>query len=157
MLDLDNIIGHKMVMDERGIQKSRSFNFRKMFDIPIPGRQSHSLVLEKGTGRPAEHIDDRLQLRTNGGGGKSSSLLDAQQIGCVFNPSTDKAPVSRLSKDALRAGTPFSKDKQLSLGSFHRLISLFSSVCLIIIYICIYLHIRCLKRCFWFHSQTWNR
>lgn len=85
----------------RIFHKSSSFNLRKMFEIP--GRQAHSLVLESGTGAREAMMDERLLFRSQGG--KTSSLdSQAEQIGSVYNPSTDKGPVSRLSKDWEKTG-----------------------------------------------------
>lgn len=93
-----------MVREIYKIHKSKSFNFRKMFE----GRQAHSVVLENGHGREA--MDFRSQ-----GGKSSSALLEKQHIGSVFNRSVN--PISRFAKEGSRSGNIY-KDKHSS-GSYH--------------------------------------
>ncbi|OIT01636.1 PREDICTED: rho guanine nucleotide exchange factor 8-like [Nicotiana attenuata] len=89
-----------MVREIYKIHKSKSFNFRKMFE----GRQAHSVVLENGHGREA--MDFRSQ-----GGKSSSALLEKQHIGSVFNRSVN--PISRFAKEGARSGN-IHKDKHSS-------------------------------------------
>lgn len=93
-----------MVREESSVQKSRSFRLKKMFEIP--GRQAHSYVLEGKNG--GEAIDDK-QFRSHG-----AKVAPIELIGSVFNPSGEKGPVSRLSKEGGRGFSPHSKDQQPS-------------------------------------------
>ncbi|KAI8571133.1 hypothetical protein RHMOL_Rhmol01G0094800 [Rhododendron molle] len=93
-----------MVREESSVQKSRSFRLKKMLEIP--GRQAHSYVLEGKNG--GEAIDDK-QFRSH-----SARVAPIELIGSVFNPSGEKGPVSRLSKEGGRGLSPQSKDQQPS-------------------------------------------
>lgn len=92
-----------MVREIYKISKSRSFNFRKIFE----GRHAHNhhhhnVVLEKnGHG---EEMKFRSQL-----GAKSSSALELQQLTSVFNRSVDS--ISRFAKEGERSRN-IHKDKQ---------------------------------------------
>ncbi|XP_057969730.1 rho guanine nucleotide exchange factor 8 [Malania oleifera] len=68
-----------------GIQKSKSFHFKRMFEIPE--RQAQSLVFYGSDNEGAE--DDAGQS-------KASPFSDIQQMPSSLNRSQDKSPVSRL-------------------------------------------------------------
>ncbi|KAK6158933.1 hypothetical protein DH2020_006247 [Rehmannia glutinosa] len=87
-------------VSERGIQKSRSFHFRKMFDIN-PVRQGQNFVHENGNGREA--MDEKIQSRNEG-------AAAAALIGTVLE---SIVPVSPLKKDGAASGIS-KKDKQVS-------------------------------------------
>ncbi|KAK6137068.1 hypothetical protein DH2020_029193 [Rehmannia glutinosa] len=89
-----------MAKEERGIQKSRSFHFRKMFDIN-PVRQGQNFVHENGNGREA--MDEKIQSRNEG-------AAAAALIGTVLE---SIVPVSPLKKDGAASGIS-KKDKQVS-------------------------------------------
>lgn len=93
-----------MVREESSVQKARSFRLKKMLEIP--GRQAHSYVLEGKNG--GEAIDDK-QFRSHG-----ARVAPIELMGSVFNPSGEKGPVSRLSKEGGRGLSPHSKDQQPS-------------------------------------------
>lgn len=76
---------------EQSMQKSRSFHFKKIFELP--GRQVHSLIFDNGNEEEEEEGEEELKV---------TAPLEPQQIGSVHKPSIDKAPISRLSKE----GTP---------------------------------------------------
>ncbi|KAJ8568879.1 hypothetical protein K7X08_032576 [Anisodus acutangulus] len=92
-----------MVNEENKIQKSRSFNFRKIFEIP--SRLAHSIGGESGSDEE-EDMDnniDNVQFISQGG------------IPCVplENQQMDTELVSSLTKDGPKAGNP-QKDKEPS-------------------------------------------
>ncbi|MCE0481623.1 hypothetical protein HAX54_039500 [Datura stramonium] len=92
-----------MVNEENKIQKSRSFNFRKIFEIP--SRLAHSIGGEISS--DDEEDIDNVQFISQGG------PLENQQIDSAFDQSTDNELVSSLTKDELKAGNP-PKDKEPS-------------------------------------------
>ncbi|XP_059287636.1 rop guanine nucleotide exchange factor 12-like [Lycium ferocissimum] len=90
-----------MVNEENKIQKSRSFNFRKIFEIP--SRLAHSIGGESGSD-DEEDMDnniDNVQFISQGG-----IPLENQQMDSAF----DTELVSSLTKDGPKAGNP-QKDK----------------------------------------------
>lgn len=93
-----------MVREESGIQVSRSFQLKKMLEIP--GRQVQSFLSEGKNG--GEAIDDK-HFRSHG-----ARVAPIEVIGSVFNPSGEKGPISRLSKEGGRGLSPRSKDEQPS-------------------------------------------
>ncbi|XP_060211529.1 rho guanine nucleotide exchange factor 8-like [Lycium barbarum] len=89
-----------MVREIYKISKSRSFNFRKMFE----GRHAHSpVVLENGHGR---------EMKFRSQGVKSSSALELHQLGSIFNRSVD--PISRFAKEGARSRNIHKDNKQAS-------------------------------------------
>ncbi|KAK4343442.1 hypothetical protein RND71_036536 [Anisodus tanguticus] len=89
-----------MVREIYKISKSRSFNFRKMFE----GRHAHSnVVLENGHGK-------EMHFRTQGV--KSSSALELQNLGSIFNRSVD--PILRFAKEGARSRNIHKDNKQAS-------------------------------------------
>uniref|UniRef100_A0A5B6ZN23 PRONE domain-containing protein n=1 Tax=Davidia involucrata TaxID=16924 RepID=A0A5B6ZN23_DAVIN len=108
-----------MVREEHGFQKSRSFHFKRMFE-QVPGRQAHSLIFEGSNG--GEAMDDKLQFRRQG---TRSAPLELQHIGSPLNRN-DKGPVSRLSKEGSKAGSPPSNrlpsDMELMKERFSKLL-----------------------------------
>ncbi|XP_059636183.1 rho guanine nucleotide exchange factor 8-like [Cornus florida] len=85
-----------MVREEHSIQKFRSFHLKRMFEIP--GRQAHSMILEGENGG-----DEKMLSRSQPA---KAATLEPQQIGSVFSRSTDKAPISRLSREGVITGSP---------------------------------------------------
>ncbi|VFQ63060.1 unnamed protein product [Cuscuta campestris] len=83
-----------MVTEERVIQKSWSFNFRKMFELP--GRKAQSMVLEVNDNNGREGSDERLN-KSESGRLRTPPSSDNQNIGSVFRQG-EKGPVSRLGK-----------------------------------------------------------
>ncbi|PIN18155.1 hypothetical protein CDL12_09178 [Handroanthus impetiginosus] len=88
-----------MAKEERGIQKSRSFHFRKMFDIN-PVRQVQNLVFENGSGREA--VDEKIE--SNNEGEPAPASLESQSIDVVLE---NKSPVCV-------SPLPSKKEKQVS-------------------------------------------
>ncbi|GAA0166005.1 guanyl-nucleotide exchange factor [Lithospermum erythrorhizon] len=76
----------------RSFQKSGSFKLKKMLEIP--GRLSHSMILDRGNGK--ETMEEKAHFL---GQAENSSALDDQEIGSVYNDVVDRLPVSRLSKN----------------------------------------------------------
>ncbi|KAG9137731.1 hypothetical protein Leryth_020733 [Lithospermum erythrorhizon] len=76
----------------RSFQKSGSFKLKKMLEIP--GRLSHSMILDRGNGK--ETMEEKVHFL---GQAENSSALDDQEIGSVYNDVVDRLPVSRLSKN----------------------------------------------------------
>ncbi|KAK3034336.1 hypothetical protein RJ639_032234 [Escallonia herrerae] len=97
-----------MVREERIIQKSKSFQLKRMFELP--GRQAHSMIHENGNDREA--TDDKMQFRSEGA---RTTPVDIQHIGSVLNRSGEKGPVLRLSKNGSSVASPLgNKDRQVS-------------------------------------------
>lgn len=88
---------------QNSTQKSRSFNFKKMFEIP--GRQVQSVIFENGHdgGAPSEEkvVSRSYDARYIG------SPLERLQLGSTL--SRDAGPVSRLDGVRTRAGSPHGK------------------------------------------------
>ncbi|GAA0165193.1 guanyl-nucleotide exchange factor [Lithospermum erythrorhizon] len=84
----------------RSFQRSGSLKLKRMLEIP--GRLSHSIVLDHGK----EPMDEKLRFLSHGG---KSSALDDLHIGS-YNAAVDKLPDSRQAKDEKGLG----KDKQQS-------------------------------------------
>ncbi|KAK9268635.1 hypothetical protein L1049_000392 [Liquidambar formosana] len=89
---------------ENGMQKLRSFHFKRMFEIP--GRQAQSLILENENDGGG---DDKVQTRSYGPPTARDGPLEP--IGSALDRSSDKGPISRLSKDGTgsRARSPQGK------------------------------------------------
>lgn len=100
-----------MVREEQTIQKSRSFHFRKMFDH-IPGRQSHSLTLDKENEKEdAEEEDHKPQTKSQCA---KIAPVDIEQIGSAFDKTAnnEKGPVCRMSNGSnSRPASPKAKEK----------------------------------------------
>ncbi|KAI8565510.1 hypothetical protein RHMOL_Rhmol03G0264500 [Rhododendron molle] len=95
-----------MVREQSGIQLSRSFNFKRI--IEIPGRQAQGLNSEEtncGIGNPIEE----KQYKSEG-----ATPAAIEPIGSVFDRSSEKGPISRLSKEGGGGTTPQSMDRQTS-------------------------------------------
>lgn len=95
-----------MVREQSGIQLSRSFNFKRIFEIP--GRQAQGLNSEEtncGIGNPIEE----KQYKSEG-----ATPAAIEPIGSVFDRSSEKGPISRLSKEGGGGTTPQSMDRQTS-------------------------------------------
>lgn len=111
MLNLDpNNLGfmHRMVNEERGIQKSRSFNFRRMFDGT--GRHTNSVVPENENGGKDTIDDNKLQIRSQA---PKPPVIDIPPIANVLNRPDDKGPAPKVN-DGGKSGVPPSKDRQPS-------------------------------------------
>ncbi|KAL0339053.1 UNVERIFIED_CONTAM: Rho guanine nucleotide exchange factor 8 [Sesamum angustifolium] len=87
-----------MVKEERGIQKARSFHFRKMFD-----RQSHNVVHEHAHVR----IDERIQFM-NESAAVATAFIVAQQI-CLSPLPKDGAKKDKQASDMELMKEKFSK------------------------------------------------
>lgn len=87
-----------MVTEQQyGIEKSRSFHLRRMFEIPA--KQAHSWASDNGG---KDSMDDKVQFRSQGA---KTGPVDVQQIGSVLSTSSsDKGPVSRLGRDGPPSG-----------------------------------------------------
>lgn len=103
MLNLDpNNLGfmHRMVNEERGIQKSRSFNFRRMFDGT--GRHTNSVVPENENGGKDTIDDNKLQIRSQA---PKPPVIDIPPIANVLNRPDDKGPAPKVN-DGGKSGVP---------------------------------------------------
>ncbi|KAL0374362.1 UNVERIFIED_CONTAM: Rho guanine nucleotide exchange factor 8 [Sesamum radiatum] len=87
-----------MVKEERGVQKARSFHFRKMFD-----RQSHNVVHEHANIR----IDERIQFM-NESAAVATAFIVAQQI-CLSPLPKDGAKKDKQATDMELMKEKFSK------------------------------------------------
>ncbi|KAL7168137.1 hypothetical protein ACSBR2_038558 [Camellia fascicularis] len=93
-----------MVKEEQAV-KSRSFSFKRIFEIP--GRQVHSLILDGTNG--GETIEEK-QL-----GSQGSKPTTLEPIGSLFNRTIDKSPSSASSKEVVaKEGSHLNKDRQPS-------------------------------------------
>lgn len=90
---------------ENSIQKSKSFNFKKMFELP--GRQIQSFILENGN--DGEGVDDKVQSRSYvpRSTGVGERLLDTQYIGSPLT--RERGPVSRFEGVGGRTQSPLDK------------------------------------------------
>jgi hypothetical protein len=88
---------------QNSIQKSKSFNIKRMFEIP--GRQIQSLIFENGH-EDGGSTDDKV-LSKSYDTRYIGSPLDRQYIGSAL--SRDTAPVSRLDGVGARVGSPLGK------------------------------------------------
>ncbi|KAL7096967.1 hypothetical protein ACP275_10G113300 [Erythranthe tilingii] len=102
----------RMAKEERGVQKSRSFHFRKMFDIRQSNNNNNNNVHENGNGRE-EGIDEKVQVNRNEEGIKpeeaGTALLVDEKIDAVMDP--------KLINDGAAAAPPlgnFKKEKKVS-------------------------------------------
>ncbi|XP_016540517.2 rop guanine nucleotide exchange factor 12 [Capsicum annuum] len=96
-----------MVSEISKISKSRSFNFRKMFERHTYSSNTH-MVLENNNNNNNGHGKE-MKFR-NLLGGKSSSALELNQLDSInFNKSVD--PVTRFAKEETRSRNIY-KDKQ---------------------------------------------
>lgn len=92
-----------MVREKIAIQLSRSFNFKRIFEIP--GRQAQSFDLEdtnKGIGSPIEEKQYKCE-------GSKPAVVET-----ISSVSSEKAPLSRLSKEGEGGATTRSMDRQPS-------------------------------------------
>ncbi|GMQ06514.1 hypothetical protein CsSME_00051069 [Camellia sinensis var. sinensis] len=93
-----------MVKEEQAV-KSRSFSFKRIFEIP--GRQVHSLIFDGTNG--GESVEEK-QL-----GSQGSKPTTLEPIGSLFNRSIDKSPSSASSKEVVaKGGSHLNKDRQPS-------------------------------------------
>ncbi|CAL5360554.1 unnamed protein product [Camellia sinensis] len=93
-----------MVKEEQAV-KSRSFSFKRIFEIP--GRQVHSLIFDGTNG--GETVEEK-QL-----GSQGSKPTTLEPIGSLFNRSIDKSPSSASSKEVVaKGGSHLNKDRQPS-------------------------------------------
>ncbi|CAL5443037.1 unnamed protein product [Camellia sinensis] len=93
-----------MVKEEQAV-KSRSFSFKRIFEIP--GRQVHSLIFDGTNG--GESVEEK-QL-----GSQGSKPITLEPIGSLFNRSIDKSPSSASSKEVVaKGGSHLNKDRQPS-------------------------------------------
>lgn len=105
-----------MAKEERGIQKNRSFHFRKMFDIN-PVRQAYNYVHENGNGREA--TDEKVQIKNEDVA--EPALLVSEHIDTVLD---NKGPVSPPLTEEVAASGPAKKEKQPS-GFHHHIAFLY--------------------------------
>lgn len=91
---------------ENTIQHSKSFHFKRMFEIP--GRQIYSSILDSGNN--GENANDKMISRSHGSKDTEDRSLEYQQMGCALT--RNKGPVSPLDANGVRIGSPL--DKSLS-------------------------------------------
>ncbi|KAG8376032.1 hypothetical protein BUALT_Bualt09G0021500 [Buddleja alternifolia] len=100
-----------MFKEERGIQKNRSFHFRKMFDINIGRDAKDNFVVENNGGDGGEVIDEETECRKEDA--ETEAFVVAQQISSVLEK--DKAPLPPLNTTTSKdSGNSSKKERQIS-------------------------------------------
>ncbi|CAN4096348.1 unnamed protein product [Withania somnifera] len=94
-----------MVREIYKISKSRSFNFRKMFEGRHAAHSHHHHVVLDNNGHGKEMMKFRNQL-----GGKSCSALELEQLDSAFKRSVDSD--SRFAKEGVRSRNTYKDQKQ---------------------------------------------
>ncbi|KAL6984790.1 Rho guanine nucleotide exchange factor 8 [Sarracenia purpurea var. burkii] len=104
-----------MVREDRGIQKSKSFHLKRIFENP--GRPVQSLIFEGANSGDAGE-EENFVIKSEGA--RPSSI---EPIGSTLNRSSEKGPISRLGKEAAAGGSTLQpSDMELMKERFAKLL-----------------------------------